>query len=108
MVNLSLDGLFACYRLEAAKYMSCQLFEDKDLHDLSDLTPQSAPQPKPRTTRRLQQDYSDISNHQDDAIVNHLHKFAGVILKAGHVGQSFGGDANKISIPKLVTQSRWR
>ena len=43
----------------------------------------------------------DISNHQDDSIVNHFHKFAGVILKAGHVGQSFGGDANKID-PKLV------
>ena len=85
----------------SGKYMSRQLFEDKDLHDLPDLTPQSAPQPQPEP----QEDYSkiilDISNHQDDAIVNHLHKFAGVIIKAGHVGQSFGGDANKID-PKLV------
>lgn len=85
----------------SGKYMSRQLFEDKDLHDLPDLTPQSAPQPEPEP----QEDYSkiilDISNHQDDAIVNHLHKFAGVIIKAGHVGQSFGGDANKID-PKLV------
>ncbi len=38
------------------------------------------------------------SNHQDDAIVNHLHKFAGVILKAANVG--LGGDKNKID-PKL-------
>lgn len=86
----------------SGKYMSRQLFEDKDLHDLPDLTPQSAPQPKPEEPR---EDYSkiilDISNHQDDAIVNHFHKFAGVILKAGHVGQSYGGDANKID-PKLV------
>ena len=86
----------------SGKYMSRQLFEDKDLHDLPDLTLQSAPQPKPEEP---QEDYSkiilDVSNHQDDAIVNHLHKFAGVILKAGHVGQSFGGDANKID-PKLV------
>ena len=86
----------------SGKYMSRQLFEDKDLHDLPDLTPQSAPQPKPEEP---QEDYSkiilDVSNHQDDAIVNHFHKFAGVILKAGHVGQSFGGDANKID-PKLV------
>lgn len=86
----------------SGKYMSRQLFEDKDLHDLLDLTPQSAPQPKPEEP---QEDYSkiilDVSNHQDDAIVNHLHKFAGVIIKAGHVGQSFGGDANKID-PKLV------
>lgn len=86
----------------SGKYMSRQLFEDKDLHDLPDLTPQSAPQPKPEEP---QEDYSkiilDVSNHQDDAIVNHFHKFAGVILKAGHVGQSFGGDVNKID-PKLV------
>lgn len=86
----------------SGKYMSRQLFEDKDLHDLPDLTPQSAPQPKPEEP---QEDYSkiilDISNHQDDAIVNHLHKFAGVVIKAGHVGQSYGGDANKID-PKLV------
>lgn len=86
----------------SGKYMSRQLFEDKDLHDLPDLTPQSAPQPK---SEEPQEDYSkiilDVSNHQDDAIVNHFHKFAGVILKAGHVGQSFGGDANKID-PKLV------
>lgn len=86
----------------SGKYMSRQLFEDKDLHDLPDLTPQSAPQPKPVEP---QEDYSkiilDVSNHQDDTIVNHLHKFAGVILKAGHVGQSYGGDANKID-PKLV------
>lgn len=85
----------------SGKYMSRQLFEDKDLHDLPDLTPQSTPQPEPEP----QEDYSkiilDVSNHQDDAIVNHLHKFAGVIIKAGHVGQSYGGDANKID-PKLV------
>ena len=85
----------------SGKYMSRQLFEDKDLHDLPDLTPQSAPQPQPEP----QEDYSkiilDISNHQDDSIVNHLHKLAGVIIKAGHVGQSYGGDANKID-PKLV------
>lgn len=91
----------------SGKYMSRQLFEDKDLHDLPDLTPKSAPQPeaKPEAQPEPQEDYSkiilDVSNHQDDAIVNHFHKFAGVILKAGHVGQSFGGDVNKID-PKLV------
>lgn len=85
----------------SGKYMSAEVFTDKSTHDLPDLTPKTAPQPQPTP----QEDYSkiilDISNHQDDAIVNHLHKFAGVIIKAGHVGQSFGGDANKID-PKLV------
>lgn len=91
----------------SGKYMSRQLFEDKDLHDLPDLTPTPEPQPevKPETQPEPQEDYSkiilDISNHQDDSIVNHFHKFAGVILKAGHVGQSYGGDANKTD-PKLV------
>ena len=84
----------------SGKYMSAEVFTDKSTHDLPDLTPKSAPKPEPQP-----QDYSklilDISNHQDDAIVNHFHKFAGVILKAGHVGQSFGGDANKVD-PKLV------
>lgn len=87
----------------SGKYMSRQLFEDKDLHDLPDLTPKT--EAKPEVQPEPQEDYSkiilDISNHQDNAIVNHFHKFAGVILKAGHVGQSFGGDANKID-PKLV------
>lgn len=87
----------------SGKYMSRQLFEDKDLHDLPDLTPKT--EAKPEVQPEPQEDYSkiilDVSNHQDDAIVNHLHKFAGVILKAGHVGHSFGGDANKID-PKLV------
>nr|DAP85402.1 MAG TPA: hypothetical protein [Caudoviricetes sp.] len=85
----------------SGKYMSAEVFTDKSTHDLPDLTPKTAPQPQPTP----QEDYSkiilDISNHQDDAIVNHFHKFAGVIIKAGHVGQSFGGDANKID-PKLV------
>lgn len=87
----------------SGKYMSRQLFEDKDLHDLPDLTPKT--EAKPEAQPEPQEDCSkiilDVSNHQDDAIVNHFHKFAGVILKAGHVGQSFGGDANKID-PKLV------
>lgn len=87
----------------SGKYMSRQLFEDKDLHDLPDLTPKT--EAKPEAQPEPQEDYSkiilDVSNHQDDAIVNHFHKFAGVIIKAGHVGQSFGGDANKID-PKLV------
>ena len=86
----------------SGKYMSAEVFTDKSTHDLPDLTPKSAlkPEAKPET-----QDYSklilDVSNNQADDIANHFNKFAGVILKAGHVGQSYGGDANKID-PKLV------
>lgn len=85
----------------SSKYMSAEVFTDKSTHDLPDLTPQSVPQPQPTPEEDYSKIILDVSNHQDDAIVNHFHKFAGVILKAGHVGQSFGGDANKID-PKLV------
>ncbi len=68
---------------ESGKYMSRQLTEDKDLHDLSDLTPQSAPSAKPEEPQK--EDYSkiilDISNHQDIAIVKSFIGFAVVILK---------------------------
>ncbi len=83
MVNLSLEILLYVTTLKKRQIHKGKSadFEDKDLHDLSDLTP-LAPQPKPEEP---QEDYSkiilDISNHQDDAIVNHLHKFAGVILE---------------------------
>ncbi len=95
------DTVWATRR--SGKYMSRQLFEDKDLHDLSDLTPQSAPQQNQRRNRREdQQDYSDISNHQDDAIVNHLLSLLVLFFKAGNVGQSFAVMRIKID-PKLVT-----
>ncbi len=45
------------------------------------------PEEPQRATARL------FWTSSDDAIESHLHKFAGVILKAGHDGQSFGGDA---------------
>ncbi len=75
--------------LEAANTWAVSYSRIKTLHDLSDLTPQSAPQPKPEEP---QEDYSkiilDISQIiKMTLVVNHLHKFAGVILfGAGHVG----------------------
>ncbi len=36
----------------SGKYMSRQLFEDKDLHDLSDLTPQSFINQNQNTTKK--------------------------------------------------------
>lgn len=86
----------------SGKYMSAEVFTDKSTHDLPDLTPKAVPQPE---TKPETQDYSklilDVSNNQADDIANHFNKFAGVILKAGHVGKSYGGGENKID-PKLV------
>ncbi len=92
------DQLLRRYTLPPkGKYMSRQLFEDKDLHDLSGFDTSICTSTKTRrTTRRLQQDYS---GHL--MLLNHLHKFASVILKAGHVGQSSVVMLNKID-PKLV------
>lgn len=80
----------------SGKYMSRQLFEDKELHDLPDLTPQPAPQPTPE----LEQDFSntiiDVSNYQTVEVVNVFPKVAGVIVKAGWVGQQYGGNEFKL------------
>ena len=88
----------------SGKYMSRQLFEDKDLHDLPDLTPKQ-PDPAPTPPPASQLDYGkiilDVSNWQDDSVVDVFSRFAGVIIKAGHVGQKSGGDVNKHQ-PKMV------
>ena len=88
----------------SGKYMSRQLFEDKDLHDLPDLTPKQ-PDPAPTPPPAPQPDYSniilDVSNWQGDDVVNVFSRFAGVIIKAGHIGPSHGGDTNKHQ-PKMV------
>ena len=88
----------------SGKYMSRQLFEDKDLHDLTDLTPQPTPEPE--------QDFSnviiDISNHQTAEVVNIFPKIAGVIVKAGWVGQQYGGNEFKLDpdAQLFVTKAR--
>ncbi len=91
-----------CYMLplEAANTWAVSWFEDKDLHRFVRFGHLNLHfQPKPEEP---QEDHSkmDISNHQDD-VTNHLHKFAGVILKAGHVGQS-QEDVRISDWPKLV------
>ncbi len=94
----------------SGKYMSRQLFEDKDLHDLSGFdTFNLHPQPKPEEP---QEDYSkiilDISKSSRWRYCkSFIISLLVAILKAGHVGQSFGGDANKID-PKLAEAARKR
>lgn len=80
----------------SGKYMSRQLFHDKDLHDLPDLTPKPAPKPAPQPEEDFSGVIIDVSNHQTADVVNIFPKVAGVIVKAGWVGQSLGGDANKL------------
>lgn len=92
----------------SGKYMSRQLFEDKELHDLPDLTPQPAPEPTPE----LEQDFSntiiDVSNYQTAEVVNVFPKVAGVIVKAGWVGQQYGGNEFKLDpdAELFVTKAR--
>lgn len=90
----------------SGKYMSRQLFEDKELHDLPDLTPQPAPAPEP------EQDFSniiiDVSSYQTAEVVNIFPKLAGVIVKAGWVGQQYGGNEFKLDpdAQLFVTKAR--
>lgn len=96
----------------SSKYMSRQLFEDKELHDLPDLTPQPAPEPTPEPAPEPEQDFSnviiDISNHQTAEVVNVFPKIAGVIVKAGWVGQQYGGNEFKLDpdAELFVTKAR--
>lgn len=88
----------------SGKYMSAEVFTDRGTHDLPDLTPKQ-PEPAPTPPSAPQLDYSkiilDVSNWQDDSVVNVFSRFAGVIIKAGHVGQKGGGNVNKHQ-PKMV------
>lgn len=94
----------------SGKYMSRQLFEDKDLHDLPDLTPQPTPEPAP--TPEPEQDFGnviiDISSYQTAEVVNIFPKVAGVIVKAGWVGQQYGGNDFKLDpdAELFVTKAR--
>ena len=92
----------------SGKYMSRQLFEDKDLHDLSDLTPQPEPQPTPEPGQDFSNVIIDISNHQTAEVVNVFPKVAGVIVKAGWVGQQYGGNEFKLDpdAQLFVTKAR--
>jgi hypothetical protein len=72
-------------------------FTDAGTHDLPE-TKQEAPTPSPTDYSKI---ILDVSNNQVDDVASHFNKFAGVILKAGHVGPSYGGGANRID-PKLV------
>ena len=92
----------------SGKYMSRQLFEDKELHDLPDLTPQPTPEPTPE----LEQDFSnviiDVSSYQTGEVVNVFPKVAGIIVKAGWVGQQYGGNDFKLDpdAELFVTKAR--
>lgn len=75
--------------ISGTKYIHISNFDDTDLHDLPDLTPKQEPTV----------DYSklvlDVSAFQKDDIVNCFSKFLGVIIRVGHVGESYGGGETK-------------
>lgn len=76
-------------------YLYSGAFTDSDTHDLPEIEQES---PGAIDYNKI---ILDVSNNQPDEIANYFHKFGGIILKAGHVGQKYGGDANKID-PKLT------
>lgn len=92
----------------SGKYMSRQLFEDKELHDLPDLTPQPTPEPTPEPEQDFSNIIIDVSNYQTAEVVNVFPKVAGVIVKAGWVGQQYGGNDFKLDpdAELFVTKAR--
>lgn len=92
----------------SGKYMSRQLFEDKELHDLPNLTPQTAPQPIPEPEQDFSSVIIDVSSYQTGEVVNVFPKVAGIIVKAGWVGQQYGGNEFKLDpdAELFVTKAR--
>ena len=92
----------------SGKYMSRQLFEDKELHDLPDLTPKPAPEPTPEPEQDFSNVIIDVSSYQTGEVVNVFPKVAGIIVKAGWVGQQYGGNEFKLDpdAELFVTKAR--
>ncbi len=61
-----LEILLVCYRSKRQIHER-QLFEDKDLHDLSRFDTSICTSTKSEPQEDYQQDYSELSNHQDDS-----------------------------------------
>ena len=77
-------------------------FTDVGTHDLPE-TKQETPIPFPTSYSKI---ILDVSNWQGDDVINVFSRFAGVIIKAGHVGQSYGGDDANKHQPKMVQFSK--
>lgn len=80
---------------ENGLYLWSGAFTDTSTHDLTELTIES---PKPEKPTEI--DYSkqiiDISNYQNEKVVDIFPKVGGVIVKAGWVGQKLGGNEFKL------------
>lgn len=80
---------------ENGLYLWSGAFTDTSTHDLPELTIES---PKPEKPTEI--DYSkqiiDISNYQNEKVVDIFPKVGGVIVKAGWVGQKLGGNEFKL------------
>ena len=80
---------------ENALYLWSGAFTDTGTHDLPEETIDT---PKPQDTSEI--DYSkqiiDISNYQNEKVVDIFPKVGGVIVKTGWVGEKFGGNEFKL------------
>lgn len=76
-------------------YLWSGAFTDTGTHDLPELTVDT-----PKTEKEQEIDYSkqiiDISNYQNEKVVDIFPKVGGVIVKTGWVGEKFGGNEFKL------------
>lgn len=76
-------------------YLWSGAFTDTSTHDLPELTI-DAPKPQDTPEKDYSKEIIDISNYQSEKVVDIFPKVGGVIVKAGWVGQKFGGNDFKL------------
>lgn len=102
--GLAVEGNSIWFNVDDGKWMWSGGFTNKSADGLKEVVADNkseASQPTKTTAADTSKLVIDISNHQADSVINVFTKVAGVIVKAGHVGASYGGDSNKKD-PKLA------
>lgn len=80
---------------ENALYLWSGAFTDTSTHDLPELVVDT-PQPEKEPEIDYSKQIIDISNYQNEKVVDIFPKIGGVIVKTGWVGEKFGGNEFKL------------